>query len=424
MNGSPRATLRPSPSLARSLALLALVGLIWTDAGAQEIRARDLGIPFDGTPGALNAITDVPGVEVGHVTLVQGEGGLTVGRGPVRTGVTSVLPRGRGSVAPVFGGWFTLNGNGEMTGTTWVEESGLVEGPIMITNTLSVGAVHHAVIRWGVERARDAGEAFGTHVAALPIVAETWDGTLNDIYGQHVTEEHALEALDGARGGPVPEGNVGGGTGMICHGFKAGIGTASRTLTVLDEEYTVGVLVQCNYGARSLLRIAGVPVGREIPDLMPGRLEEGQTATAGPGIAPASVPAATGEREGSIIAVIATDAPLLSHQLKRISRRVSLALGRMGSVAHNGSGDIFIAFSTANLAAARGEDLETLSMIPNRAISGLFQSTVEATEEAIVNALVAAETMTGRDGTTVHALPHDRLTEILRRYGRLDEIQE
>jgi D-aminopeptidase len=400
------------------LALAASSTLGLGEADGQEPRARDLGVPFEGRPGALNAITDVVGVEVGHVTLISGEGELVVGSGPVRTGVTAILPRGRDSVVPVFGGWSTLNGNGEMTGTTWVEESGLVEGPIMITNTLSVGVVHHAVIRWGVQRARESGESPGPYVAALPIVAETWDGSLNDIYGQHVTEEHAIRALDEARGGRVAEGNVGGGTGMICHGFKAGIGTASRVVTILEEEYTVGVLVQCNYGSRSLLQVAGVPVGQEIRDLMPARTPPADPPAVSNGPDQPGASETSQGREGSIIVVVATDAPLLSHQLKRIARRVSLSLGRMGSIASNGSGDIFIAFSTANVEAARGEDLETLSMLPNGSISGLFSATVFATEEAIVNALVAAETMTGRDGMQVFALPHDRLQKILRRYNR------
>ena len=364
-----------------------------------QTRARDLGVPFDGTPGPLNAITDVAGIEVGHATIVSGEGERVIGQGPVRTGVTAVWPRGKESPEPVFAAWFSLNGDGEMTGTTWVEDSGLLEGPVMITNTLSVGIVHHAVIRWGVRR----GGGFGTgsFLASLPVVAETWDGTLNDIHGQHVTEEHAFQAMDGARGGPVPEGNVGGGTGMICHQFKGGIGTASRRVEVLDGTYTVGALVQCNYGSRSLLRIAGVPVGREIPDLMPSSGEPDDDA-------------------GSIIVVLATDAPLLPHQLKRVARRISLGLARNGSTSGNGSGDIFIAFSTANQDAAAASGASELGMIANGRLNPIFTATVEATEEAIINALVAAETMTGAGGVTVHALPHDRLVEVLRRYNRLE----
>lgn len=401
------------------LALVFLATLVATDATAQRPRARDLGVPFDGRSGPLNAITDVAGVEVGHTTLISGSGERIVGEGPVRTGVTAVLPRGDDPTVPVFASWFTLNGNGEMTGTTWVEDSGLLEGPIMITNTLSVGVVHHAVIRWGVEKAAEAGEPFGPRVAELPIVAETWDGALNDIHGQHVTEEHALHALETASGGPVAEGSVGGGTGMRCHQFKAGIGTSSRRVEVLDREYTVGVLVQCNYGSRDQLRIAGAPVGREIPDMLPGRAgADGGTASAASD--PPSPDVAQG-RDGSIIAVVATDAPLIPPQLKRIARRVSLALGRLGSVSTNGSGDIFVAFSTANREAARGVDRSGMEMLPNGAVSPLFAATVQATEEAIVNALVAGETMTGADDYTIHALPHDRLREALRKYGRLVE---
>ena len=381
-------------------------------------RARDLGVPFDGSPGPLNAITDVAGVEVGHRTLIWGDPPGRRGEGPVRTGVTAVLPRGKGSREPVFAAWFSLNGDGEMTGTTWVQDSGLMEGRVMITNTLSVGIVHHALIRWDISRAGVAAR-YPPWLAALPVVAETWDGTLNDIMGQHVTEQHAIDALEAAAPGRVPEGNVGGGTGMICHGFKGGIGSASRVVEILDERYTVGVLVQCNYGSRSQLRIAGVRVGLEIPDLVPERTEAGGGGSAGrssdevPGL----------DRHGSIIVVVATDAPVMPHQLKRISRRVSLGLARNGSTSGNGSGDIFIAFSTANVAAARGEGLSQLQMLSNGQINPLFVATVEATEEAVINALVAAETMTGVNGWTVHALPHERLRDILRRYNRLAGAQ-
>jgi L-aminopeptidase/D-esterase-like protein len=370
---------------------------------AQQPRARDLGIPFDGQPGPLNAITDVEGVEVGHTTLISGDGDRVVGEGPVRTGVTAVWPRGNDTPDPVLAAWFSLNGDGEMTGTTWVEDSGILEGPVMITNTLSVGIVHHAVIRWGVSRSRDfTGGGYPPWLASLPVVAETWDGTLNDIMGQHVTEEHALAAMDGAQGGPVPEGNVGGGTGMICHQFKGGIGTASRRVEILDATYTLGALVQCNYGSRRSLRIAGVPVGREIADMMPSSGEPD-------------------DDEGSIIVVVGTDAPILPHQLKRVARRISLGLARNGSTSGNGSGDIFIAFSTANREAARSSAMSELRMLANGRLNALFTATVEATEEAIVNAMVAAETMTGANGVTVPALPHDRLREILRRYNRLDD---
>jgi len=342
-------------------------------------RARDLGVPFEGSPGPLNAITDVAGVEVGYSTLIRGEN--------VRTGVTAVLPRGRAGSDPVFAGWFSLNGNGEMTGTTWIEEGGFLEGPVMITNTHSVGIVRDAVIQWMVRRAKPGQQAW-----ALPVVAETYDGYLNDINGFHVKAEHTLEALDSARPGPVQEGSVGGGTGMICHEFKGGTGTSSRRTA---GGYTVGVLVQCNYGRRSQLRIAGAPVGREIPE---GAFRQ--------------------QEQGSIIVVVATDAPLLPHQLKRLARRVPLGLARNGSVAGNGSGDIFVAFSTANPQASRADEIRTLKMLPNEKMDALFAATVQATEEAIINAIVAARDMTGAQGHRVPALPHDRLRAILRKYGR------
>jgi len=354
-------------------------------------RARDLGVPFDGTPGPLNAITDVKGVEVGHTTLISGEGSQKAG--VVRTGVTAVLPRGKDSNDPVFAGWFTENGNGEMTGTTWVEESGFLEGPVMITNTHSVGTVRDAVIRWRVKRRGPDKEGYSW---SLPIVAETWDGYLNDINGFHVTPENAFSALESAHTGPVAEGNVGGGTGMICNEFKGGIGTASRVLDSKYGGYTVGVLVQCNYGQRDQLRIAGVPVGREIP---------GQKVW--------------DDDVGSIIVVVATDAPLIPTQLKRVAKRVTLGLGRDGSYSGDGSGDIFIAFSTANSGEASSRGLRQLTMLPNDQINPVFLATVQATEEAVINALVAAETMTGVNGHTVVALPHDRLREVLQKYNRL-----
>ncbi len=363
-------------------------------------RARDLGVPFDGSPGPFNAITDVAGVSVGHSTIIVGEGRLEVGKGPVRTGVTAILPRE--NYEPVFAGWSCLNGNGEMTGTTWVEESGFLVGPVLITNTHSIGIVHDAVTEWILKlRARDpeVAEAFWS----LPVVAETYDGRLNDINGFHVNKRHAFEALEGAAPGHVEEGNVGGGTGMVCHQFKGGIGTASRRLDAEEGGYTVGVLVQANYGSRELLTIAGVPVGREIPDVMP------------------VINGGGGGDGGSIIVVVATDAPLLPHQLKRLARRVPLGISKVGGIASNGSGDIFIAFSTANPGAYRRGEVSEVRMLPNDGISGLFLATVRATEEAIVNALVAAETMTGINGNTVYALPHDRLTAILRKYNRLAE---
>ena len=357
-------------------------------------RARDLGVPFDGTPGPLNAITDVKGVEVGHTTLISGEAGpVKVGVGPVRTGVTAVLPRGKDSNDAVFAGWFTLNGNGEMTGTTWVEESGFLDGPVMITNTHSVGVVRDAVIAWKVKRRVPDAEDYWW---SLPVVAETYDGWLNDVNGFHVRPEDAFHALDTAHGGAVEEGNVGGGTGMVCNEFKGGIGTSSRVLDPKDGGYTVGVLVQCNYGRRPELRIAGVPVGKEIPDH----------------------PAYESDT-GSIIVVVATDAPLIPTQLKRVAKRVSLGLGRDGSYSGDGSGDIFIAFSTANPGAISPKGLHQLTMLPNDSLDPIFLATVRATEEAVVNAMVAAETMSGADNHTVIALPHDRLREVLKKYNRL-----
>jgi L-aminopeptidase/D-esterase-like protein len=358
-------------------------------------RARGVGVPFDGTPGPLNAITDVAGVTVGQATVIAGQGKLLVGRGPIRTGVTAIFPRGKTNGDPVFSGWFTLNGNGEMTGTTWVEESGFLAGPVLITNTHSVGVARDAVIEWLVAKGFD-------FDWSLPVVAETWDGALNDINGFHVTKQHVFQALDSARGGPVAEGNVGGGTGMICNQFKGGIGTSSRRLSAERGGYTVGVLVQCNYGLRARLSIAGVPVGQEIPDLLPTR---------------DTLPT----ERGSIIIVIATDAPLLPHQLKRIAKRASLGVGRLGGTGGNTSGDIFIAFSTANPGAAKPDSTRPLTMLPNERISPLFEATIQATEEAIVNAMVAAETMTGADGLRVYALPHDRLRAALRKYNRLAE---
>jgi D-aminopeptidase len=362
--------------------------------GQTKARARDLGVPFEGSPGPLNAITDVKGVEVGETTLISGEGKLRVGVGPVRTGVTAILPRGKESREPVFAGYFSLNGNGEMTGTHWVGDSGFIDGPIMITNTHSVGVVRDAVIAWKVKRGEADVEGYWW---SLPVVAETWDGSLNDVNGFHVKPEDVFHALDSARDGRVQEGNVGGGTGMICNDFKGGIGTASRVLPARLGGYTVGVLAQCNYGYRSQLRIAGVPVGKEIPD--------------------------HSSREddiGSIIVVVATDAPLIPTQLRRIAERVSLGLGRLGSFSGNGSGDLFIAFSTANKNAGGAGGLKKISMLPNDSLNPLFLATVQATEEAVVNAMVAAETMTGINNYTAIALPHDKLREILKKYNRLE----
>jgi D-aminopeptidase len=374
------------------LALLVLTILSLPQAA--KPRARDLGVPFEGTPGALNAITDVPGVEVGFATLIDGDGPLQVEKGPVRTGVTAVLPRGKASTDPVMAGWFSMNGNGEMTGTTWIKEGGFLEGPVFITNTHSVGVVRDASIAWGLKHGAQ------LQPWSLPVVAETWDGVLNDINGFHVKPEHVFAALDGARGGPVAEGNVGGGTGMICYQFKCGTGTASRKLDTQAGGYTVGVLVQANHGVRSQLRVAGVPVGAEIP------------------VTPSRAPGHDDDELGSIIIVAATDAPLMPHQLERIARRAALGLGRTGATSGNGSGDIFLAFSTANANAAGARDVAAVRMLSNERISALFSATVQATEEAIVNALVAAETMKGPGGRTVEALPHERLKAVLKKYGR------
>jgi L-aminopeptidase/D-esterase-like protein len=389
----------------RSVLVWAILAAVfpWLSQAQESVkkeRARDLGVPFDGTPGKLNAITDVSGVEVGHATLISGEGKLQVGKGPVRTGVSAVLPRGKSSMNDaVFAGWFSQNGNGEMTGTTWVEESGFLEGPVMITNTHSVGIVRDAVVQWRVEHGKPDPTGYWW---SLPVVAETWDGYLNDINGFHVKAEHAFQAIQSAHSGGVEEGAVGGGTGMICNGFKGGIGTSSRKLDAKDGGYTVGVLVQCNYGSRQNLRIAGIPVGREISSEDPYAYQ----------------PSEISER-GSIIVVVATDAPLLSHQLKRLARRVSLGLGRNGSISGDGSGDIFIAFSTANPHAEGGKTVVDLKFLPNDALDPVFAATVQATEEAIINAMVAAKTMTGIENHKVIGLPHDRLREVLKKYNRL-----
>ncbi len=371
----------------KSLAVIAfLAGGI---AFAAE-RARDLGVPLAGQPGQWNAITDVQGVEVGYRTLNSGEGANAV-----RTGVTAVWPRGKNSMAPSFGAWFSLNGNGEMTGTTWLEESGLLSGPVLLTNTHSVGTVRDSFIQWQVKRSRPGEES---QEWLLPLVAETWDGFLNDVNGFHVTAADTVAALENAKSGPVAEGNVGGGTGMVCYGFKGGTGTSSRKAGA----YTVGVLVQCNCGRRTQLQIVGVPVGREIQD----------------GVPYARNGAFADKDVGSIIIVVATDAPLLPNQLKRLARRASLGLARTGSVSGNGSGDIFVAFSTANANAGITSGTTSISMLANDDMNGLFEATVQATEEAIVNAMVGAETMTGYNGHQVIALPHERLREVLRKYQR------
>lgn len=377
----------------RSACVLALYS-ICALASAAEPRARDLGVPFEGTPGPLNAITDVAGVTVGQVTLIED---LANGH-KVRTGVSAILPRGRDSTdKPVFAGWFALNGNGEMTGTTWIDESGQLEGPVMLTNTHSVGVVRDAVI---AERVHAGGADASGYWWSLPVVAETWDGHLNDINGFHVKPEHVTLALATARGGAVAEGNVGGGTGMICHEFKCGIGTASRRLSIRKKDYAVGVFVQANYGVRDPLRIAGVPVGQY--------LRKDRIFTD---------PKLAGDT-GSIIIVVATDAPLLPHQLKRIARRAGMGLARMGSYAGNGSGDIFLAFSTANADPFADGQIGHASFVGNDDIDGLFEATVQATEEAIVNAMVAARDMKGEGGHYARAIPHKELVRLLKRFGR------
>ena len=371
-----------------------------TTTSNRKPRARDLGVPFDGMPGKLNGITDVAGVEVGLSTILADAGG----KAAVRTGVTVILPRGRAGVEPVFAGRFALNGNGEMTGTAWIDESGFLEGPVAITNTHSVGAVHEALVRWQMRRS-------GAQPWALPVVTETWDGWLNDINGFHVRGEHVFAALDGANSAAVAEGNTGGGTGMVAHQFKGGTGTASRVIRAVgdagpredDRIYAVGALVQANYGTRAGLTIAGVPVGREITDMMPqikGSKAAGET--------------------GSIVVIVATDAPLLPHQLRRVAMRCGLGVARNGGTGGHFSGDLFLAFSTANAGAGRTDAATVaLEMLPNDRIDPIFTATIEATEEAVINAMVAAETMTGVDGNVVHALPHERLREAIRKYNRL-----
>jgi len=375
-------------------------------------RARDLGIPLDGKPGRLNAITDVPGVTVGHTTLIQGSGKLRVGMGPVRTGVTAVFPRGNGDLSPVFAGWFSLNGNGEMTGTPWIEDYGVMPYPVTITNTNSVGTVRDAVIEWGRTRLTS------VFNCCLPVVAETWDGDLNDIYGFHIKKEHVFSALDGAKAGPVQEGNVGGGTGMQCLGFKGGIGTASRMVSDKDGRFVLGALVQCNFGLRRQLHVAGVPVGEEIAGSeacydTDRSLPREQSGMRCPG-------RRRPDREhGSIIVVLATNVPLLPHQLRRLARRAALGIGRMGGISGAGSGDLFLAFSTAPTGKPDARGVASVGMLQDDHIDPVYEAAVQATEEAIINALLAAETMTGADDLRVPALPHDQLREVLRKFGRL-----
>lgn len=370
---------------------------------AQKPRARDLGVPFDGKTGPYNAITDVKGVEVGHSTIISGNGKNTVGKGPVRTGVTAIFPRGK-KFSPVYANWYSLNGNGEMTGTTWVTESGFLETPVMITNTNSVGVVRDAVLKWFVDTNWYGNEDWWY---TYPVVAETYDGFLNDIYGFHVRETHVLEAIKNASVGPVEEGNVGGGTGMMCLGFKGGIGTSSRLVKIKDSTYTVGVLVQSNFGAKRNLTIAGVPVGRELKDTLND-------------VYNAPPQSRRQEGDGSIIVIVATDAPLLPHQLKRIAQRVPLGIGIVGGRASNGSGDIFLAFSTANENAFNRDEKVAVETLPNDTITPLFEGTVQAVEEAIINAMIAAETMEGVNNNKAYALPHDLLLQVLKKYNRIE----
>jgi D-aminopeptidase len=369
---------------------------------AQKPRARDIGIPFEGTPGKWDAITDVPGVEVGYSTIISGSGKNIAGKGPVRTGVTAIFPNGKVNHHPVFANWYTLNGNGEMTGTTWLTESGFLETPFMITNTNSVGTVRDAVLKWFVDRNWYHEDFWYTY----PVVAETYDGFLNDIYGFHVKESNVYAALDSAKSGPVKEGNVGGGTGMMCLGFKGGTGTASRVFTINGKSYTLGVLVQSNFGRKKNLTIAGVPVGLELKDTLNNKL-----------VLPPQYKKPEGQ--GSIIVVVATDAPLLPHQLKRIAERVALGVGIVGGRGENSSGDIFLAFSTANPDAFNRKDNVKVEMIANDQCNPLYEATVQSVEEAIINAMVAADTMEGINGNTSYALPHDAVMRLLKKYGRV-----
>jgi len=382
-----------------SVCILSL--LITFSSFAQKPRARELGIPFGGTPGKNNTITDVAGVEVGYTTIITGQGKNIIGKGPVRTGVTAILPRGKTN-NPVYANWHTLNGNGEMTGTTWITESGFLETPIMITNTNSVGVVRDAVLKWFVDKHWYKEDFWYTY----PGVAETYDGFLNDIYGFHVKEQDAWDALNSATGGKIKEGNVGGGTGMMCLGFKGGTGTSSRIVTINDKTYTLGVLVQSNFGSRQQLTIAGVPMYNELKDTLKTEFK----------LPPESY---RQEGDGSIIVVVATDAPLLPHQLKRISQRVSLGIGVVGGRGTNGSGDIFIAFSTANPGAFNRKDNTTVEQLSNDVINPLFEATVQSVEEAIINAMLAAETMEGINGNKAYALPGKKVMQVLKKYGRV-----
>lgn len=381
-----------------------LVSLIYFQSYSQKPRARDLGVPFVGKTGEFNAITDVKGVEVGYSTIISREGENILGKGPIRTGVTAIFPRGKAKkFSPVYANWYSLNGNGEMTGTTWVTESGFLETPIMITNTNSVGEVRQAVLKWFVDTDWYSGEDWWY---TYPVVAETYDGFLNDIYGFHVKEKHVLEAITNSSSGKIAEGNVGGGTGMMCLGFKGGTGTSSRVFKIKDSTYTVGAIVQSNFGAKRNLSIAGVPVGIELKDTLNYEYK-------------APPKSRRQEGDGSIIVIVATDVPLLPHQLKRIAQRIPLGVGIVGGRGSNGSGDIFLAFSTANEKAFNRDKLTTVETMSNDLLMPVFEATVQAVEEAIINAMVAAETMEGINGNKAYAIPHDLLVETLRKYNRI-----
>lgn len=388
----------------RGVILFIVIMIMYPQAHGQIPRARDLGVPFAGTSGRFNAITDVEGVEVGYSTIISGDGENVLGKGPVRTGVTAIFPRGKAKkFSPVYANWYSLNGNGEMTGTTWVTESGFLETPIMITNTNSVGEVRQAVLKWYVDTDWYKGEDWWY---TYPVVAETYDGFLNDIYGFHVKEQHVLEAIKNAAGGKIAEGNVGGGTGMMCLGFKGGTGTSSRIFKINDSTYTVGALVQSNFGAKRNLSIAGVPVGMELKDTLNYEYN-------------APPKSRRQEGDGSIIVIVATDVPLLPHQLKRISQRIPLGVGIVGGRGSNGSGDIFLVFSTANEQAFNRDELTIVETMSNDLLMPVFEATVQVVEEAIINAMVAAETMEGINGNKAYAIPHDLLIETLRKYNRI-----
>ncbi|GGG52734.1 DmpA family aminopeptidase [Bizionia arctica] len=390
----------------KTLFLFLAIALIAFQSYSQKPRARDLGVPFVGTPGNFNAITDVQGVEVGYSTIISGKGENVVGKGPIRTGVTAIFPRGKAKkFSPVYANWYSLNGNGEMTGTTWVTESGFLETPIMITNTNSVGVVRDAVLKWYVDTDWYSGEDWWY---TYPVVAETYDGFLNDIYGFHVKETHVLEAINNSSGGQIAEGNVGGGTGMMCLGYKGGTGTSSRVFKIKDSTYTVGAIVQSNFGAKRNLSIAGVPVGIALKDTLNYEYH-------------APPKSRRQEGDGSIIVIIATDVPLLPHQLKRIAQRIPLGVGIVGGRGSNGSGDIFLAFSTANEKAFNRDETIRVQSLPNDQLMPVFEATVQAVEEAIINAMIAAETMEGINGNKAYALPHDLLIETLKKYNRIED---